>query len=74
MTLMVTMSHARRARIAGAGVQCAPGIRLWFARYGLDYRRFVREGLPADTLRDTGDPFALKAVALAEKEAATHGR
>lgn len=69
MTVVVTMEHARRASIAGAGVLCAPGVRGWFARYGLDYRRFLREGLPAEDLEATGDPFAQRAVAIAREDA-----
>lgn len=69
--LMVTMADARAASVAGQGVLCAPGIRGWFRRYGLDLRRFLREGLPADEVTRTGDAFALRAVEHARRRA--HG-
>lgn len=67
--VMVTMRHARAAAMPGQRVSCAPGVRAWFARYGLDMHQFVREGLPAATLEATGDAFALRAVAAAREEA-----
>ena len=42
---------------------CNPGTRLFFDRYGLDWRRFVLEGLPAADFEATGDAMA---IALAE--------
>lgn len=69
--LIITLDDARA--IGGRGVHCAPGIRAWFARYGLDYRAFVREGIPAHVLLDTGDAFALRVVqtALARRAGGT---
>lgn len=61
--LIITLADARA--IGGHGVHCAPGIRAWFARYGLDYRAFVREGIPAQVLLATGDAFALRVVQIA---------
>lgn len=66
--LRVTMEHARAASLSGIGVLCAPGVRTWFTRYGLDLRTFLRDGLPADQLEATGDAFALRAVAIARAE------
>jgi len=68
MTVIVYMRHARRAS-TGTGTVCAAGVRAWFERYGLDYRRFVHSGLPAAELEATGDAFALHAVEIAREEA-----
>jgi hypothetical protein len=66
--VLVTMQHARAASLSGIGVLCAPSIRRWFSRYGLDLQTFLREGLPASQLEATGDAFALRAVAIARAE------
>lgn len=71
--IIVRLHHARAAQLHGVGVLCAPGIRAWFARYGLDYRAFIEHGLPIGLLEATGDAFALRACAIARQEAA-HGR
>jgi len=41
---------------------CANGSRRWFARMGLDWAAFVRDGIDADVLEATGDAMALKLV------------
>lgn len=41
---------------------CANGARRWFARMGLDWAAFVRDGIDADALAATGDAMALKLV------------
>lgn len=45
---------------------CHRGARGWFAERGWDWAAFVRDGIPAQTLRDTGDAFALALVAAVE--------
>lgn len=65
---LVTMRHVRRAQL------CAAGVRAFMARYGLDYGRFLREGLPASTFEATGDALVARPVALAREEAAADGR
>lgn len=70
MTVRVTIAHARRAQISGAGVLCAPGIRAWFHRHSLDLRAFLREGLPVEQLEALDDAFAQRAAAIAREEAA----
>ena len=42
---------------------CARGVRRWFARLGLDWGEFVRAGIDASVLEQTGDGQALKIVA-----------
>lgn len=61
--VIVTMRHVRQAHM------CSRGARAFFARHGLDYGRFLREGLPAEQIRATGDAMALQVVAIAEREA-----
>jgi len=63
MTALVTMRHVRQARM------CSRGARAFFARHGLDYSRFLREGLPAEDIRATGDAMAITVAELAEREA-----
>ena len=41
---------------------CANGSRRWFARMGLDWAAFVRDGIESDVLEATGDAMALKLV------------
>lgn len=60
--VMVTMAHIR----AAGG--CAPGLRAWFKKYHLDLRAFIRDGgIEAQSLSDTGDAIALRAVAIARE-------
>ena len=70
--VMVRIEHARAARISGAGVQCAPGIRQWFARHELSLVEFLESGLPASRLRKLNCPYADRAIAAAEEE--IHGQ
>ena len=45
---------------------CHRGARAWFAQRGWDWGHFVRHGIAADTLRATGDAFALALVQAVE--------
>lgn len=47
--------------IVAAGM-CARGQREWARSNGIDFREFIRTGLPARTLFAADDAFALKAV------------
>lgn len=69
MTIMVTMRHARGARLDGKPVTCAPGIRAWCERHGVDLRQLAHEGLPIEQVEAIDDAFAKRAVALARAEA-----
>jgi hypothetical protein len=60
--LMVTMRHVRAARL------CSRGARAWCEAHGFSWSGFLDDGLPADVLEATGDPFALQAVAAARAE------
>lgn len=69
MTLLVTIEHARAARLVGERVLCAPGIRLWAKRHGVDLRQFAREGMPVEDVERIGDAFALRAAGIARAQA-----
>ena len=67
----VTIQDIRAARY------CLPGVRPWFRRHGLDWQAFLDAGLPAETLRATGDALVEPVIAEAKaRETATviHGR
>ncbi|GAB3191966.1 MULTISPECIES: hypothetical protein [Burkholderiales] len=54
--VLVTIAHVRAAGL------CVHGTRTWFARQGLDFRAFLREGVDAEVLLATGDAMALRVV------------
>jgi hypothetical protein len=57
--LIITMRHVRAAKM------CSRGGRAFAERHGLDWDRFLREGIPAEQLEATGDAMALKLVEIA---------
>lgn len=59
---IVTMQDVRAAGFCGFGA------RRWFEAYGFDFRAFMTDGLPAETLLATGD--ALAETVVAKKRAA----
>lgn len=61
--LMCHMRHVRAAKL------CGKGSRRWCAANGIDWSAFLANGIPAKTLRDTGDPIVARVVREAEKEA-----
>jgi len=65
VSVIVRMHHIRER---GKLWYCVPGARAFFERHGLDWRAFIREGIPAEQLERTGDAMALKAVARARAE------
>lgn len=66
----ITIVHARAARLDGRGAACAPGIRAWCQRHGVDLRGFLRDGMSIEEARRIDDAFARRVVALALQEAA----
>ena len=62
-TTHVTLQDIRAARY------CLPGVRPWFRRHGLDWQAFLDHGLPAETLRATGDALVEPVIAKAEERA-----
>lgn len=51
----------RIADIRAAGF-CVKGARNWFELHGLDFKAFLRDGMPASTLIEKGDGLAKKVV------------
>lgn len=50
------------ARELQANGFCAHGVKLWFAQYGLDFKDYVKNGIPASVLLATGDALGERAV------------
>lgn len=50
---------------------CVRGARDWFAQHELDFRQFMRTGLPEETLLATGDGMAQALVKWAHER--VHG-
>lgn len=46
---------------------CRGKSREWFKRHGLDWRSFVRHGIPAEVLEATGDGLAMAVVKWARE-------
>jgi hypothetical protein len=67
--MLITMEDIR----AGGG--CAPGLRAFFSRYGLNIKAFIRDGgIDAELLAGTGDALAIQIVNLARaKQANANG-
>lgn len=64
--VVVTSRHLRTV----PGFSATPGFcvgrsRAWCARYGLDWRAFLREGIPAAQLEATGDALGIALAAHA---------
>lgn len=53
---IVTISDVRKSG------HCASGAREFFEAQGLDFRAFLRDGVKASTLLETGDARALQVV------------
>lgn len=53
---------------------CRAGARDWFARHRLDWKQFVRSGIEASKLEETGDGLAVALVAWARKCEEGNGR
>ena len=51
---------------------CNKGAREFFRRHGLDWTRFIAEGLPAEDFVKTGDHMAIQLVEFAKER--QHGR
>ena len=59
----VTIQDIRAARY------CLPGVRPWFRRHGLNWQAFLDAGIPAETLRTTGDALVEPVIRMAEERA-----
>lgn len=59
--------YMRHVRAAGI---CSRGSRAWCMANGVSWTKFLAEGIPAQTLLDTGDPIVLRVVQAAQQEQA----
>jgi len=57
--IIVTMRDVRAVHM------CSGGARKFFERHKLDWSKFVREGLPVETIEATGDAMALQVAEVA---------
>lgn len=57
--VIVRMKHIRQAKL------CSDGARGFWARHGLDWTDFLRNGIDAEKLLATGDAQAIKVVEVA---------
>lgn len=64
MTVICKMIDIRAAKL------CSNGARGFFTRHGLDWNKFLSEGIPEEDLLATGDANALRVV---EKARERHG-
>lgn len=66
--VIVTLEHVRLLRgYTSRKGYCIPGLKIWFASRGLDWNDFVKNGIPAQKIIDTGDALAIEAVKLAQE-------
>lgn len=73
--LIVTTTHLFTIRGYSRRVGfCRDKSKAFFRRHGLDWRAFVRDGIPASQLEATGDGLALALVAWAQECEASNGR
>lgn len=65
------MVYHRHMRALG---YCNKGLRPWFAGLGISWDAMLKNGVPVDILRATGNAMAIAACELAEKEAREQGQ
>ncbi len=63
--MIITMQHVRSVLVNGKVGYCALGTRRFFRRHGLDFSRFLKEGIPEEQLLATGDAMAKRVVEFA---------
>lgn len=59
MTVIVKMRDIRACKM------CSGGTRDFFARHGMDWNLFLKEGLPEEQFIATGDAMAMQVVEAA---------
>lgn len=57
--VIVRMVHIRQAKM------CSSGTRDFFKRHGMDWNKFLAEGLPEEEFLRTGDALARRVVEVA---------
>lgn len=65
--MRLTMTDVSRAGL------CASGTRRWFEHHGLDFRRFLREGMEAEEILARGDYMAQRVIDLKIKREGRDG-
>lgn len=65
--VIVRVEHLREAKM------CVRGVRQWFARHGLDFDRFLTEGIPASEVEALNDALGNMVVKIARDAAAGDG-
>ena len=58
--IKIRMQHVRQANM------CSRGAREFFARHGLDWQKFLSEGLDSDIIEATDDAMAIEVVKVAK--------
>lgn len=58
-SIVVTVADLREAKM------CCRGSRAWFIKHGLDWSKFLKEGLPSEQFEATNDAMALRLVEVA---------
>lgn len=61
-SIRARMKHIRQAKL------CAGGARDWWKHRGLDWNDFLTNGIPIETLLETGDPDAKRVAELARND------
>lgn len=64
----VTSGVIVRTRHMREGKMCVNGSREWFEHRGLNWREFVKNGLPVEIIEATGDETALRVCRIARAE------
>ena len=59
MSVIVTMKDIRACRM------CSGGTREFFKRHGMDWNKFIKDGLPEEEFIATGDSMAMQVVEAA---------
>lgn len=59
---LVTMKHIRACKM------CSKGTRAFFEKHGFDWGDFLRQGIDAQTLANTGDAMAIQVAVAAGLE------
>lgn len=63
--MIITWSHFKNYRNKCGKGYCVKGGKRWFERYGLDWKMFLKDGLPEEQFADTGDALGINLVKYA---------
>lgn len=64
--MIIRPHHLRLPRGARGKGYCVKKSREWAEGRGIDWRKFVQDGIDSEELRATGDPMAIALVDAAE--------